>query len=337
MGGVGRRRFLAGAGALLASARVRAQTATRLPSLGLLSPHNRPTPTEMDASPLIVRLRQLGWVEGKTYHYVSGHGWGREDRLGELAADLVRKGVDVIYANGPEAAVAAARATKTIPIVFWGVAAPVQQELVQSLARPGGNVTGVAWHSGPEVDQKRVGLLREIAPGVRRLAHFTVPTAATTVSGKPFQSAMPATRATAESLGFSAFRAFPVAAPADLEPAFREIREWGADSLVVSGTTLTVREQARFIGFANGNRLPAIYTLSLFAAAGGLVAYAIDFPASAFRAAEYVDRIFRGAKPAEMPVEIPTKYELAVNLKTATALGLAVPPSLLLRADIVHE
>lgn len=321
--------------ALLASRPVAAQSPPRLPALGLLSPHPRLSEEEKLQSPLLIRLRELGWIDGKTYHYVSGHAGGREAKLDELAIQLVRQGVDLIYANGPEAAIAAARATSTIPVVFWGVADPVGQGLVESLARPGRNITGVAWYAGRGVDAKRLELIREIAPAAKRLASMTVPSAGATVGGQQ-RAGRPVFAEAARALGFET-RDFPVATPADLDPAFEAMLAWRAQAFTAAGTTLTYRERHRIVEFANRHRLPSCFTLRDFAEAGGLVAYAIALAPSAVSAAEQVDRILRGAKPADLPVIVPSRYELTVNLRTARALGFAMPQSLLLRADRVIE
>jgi ABC-type uncharacterized transport system substrate-binding protein len=327
---IGRRQFLVAAGTLAAAPLAHGQQRAKRPVLGVLSPHRRPSPKFIADNPFSNRLRALGWIEGRTLDIERTYGEGREDLLPALAATLVRRRVDVIWANGPEAAVAATRATQSIPIVFWGVALPVEQGLVQSLARPGGNVTGVAWYAGPGVDDKRLEALRDVAPTVRRLARITVPSALATVSGDEIK-VPPYGSLAAAALGFEE-RRFPVLTPADFEPAFGEIVKWGAEALDAWGTTLTVRESPRIVGFANRQRLPSSYTLRLFAEAGGLIAYAIEFAPTLVRSAEVLDRILRGANPAEIPVDVPRDYELTINLKTARALGLVIPQDVLLRA-----
>lgn len=337
MGLVRRRHFLIAACAALAAPQIaRPQVPIKLPVVGFLSPHPKPSPEALaQPNPLRTRLNELGWLDGKTALFERAFGEGREDRLPELAAALVAKKVDVIWALGPEAAVAAARATTTIPIVFWGVGFPIEQGLIDSYARPGRNVTGVAWFASPEVDGKRVELLREIAPAATRLASIFVPTAVSTVDGRTTKNQPFAARA-AQQLGFD-FRVFPVEKPADFEPAFAAILAWGAQALIVSGTTLTVRTRDRLTEFALRNRLPSVFTLREFVEAGGLVSYAIDAGPTMAQTANYIDRILRGAKPGELPVELPSRYETAVNLKTARALGLTIPQSVLLRADRVFE
>ncbi len=332
-----RRGFLLGASAILAVPSVSlAQAPKRLPVIGFLSPHSRPSPEAIAKSPFAARLRELGWREGETFLAERAFGEGSEERLPELAAMLVAKGVDLIWALGPEAAVAAARATVAIPIVFWGVAWPIEQGLIHSYSKPGRNVTGVAWQAGPEVNSKRMQFLIEIAPDVRRLAQLNVPSAQRTVAGERLTAYEDGMNAAARNRGLE-LRSFPVLKPDDFEPAFAAIAQWGAQALIVSGTTLTVREMKRIIEFARRQRLPAVYTLRDFVEAGGLVSYAVDWRPTMVRSMDYVDRVLRGAKPAELPVELPTQYELAVNLGTARALGLTVPQSILLSADRVIE
>ena len=330
---VTRRRFLSAAGLALAPLAARAQKTSGLPMIGILNPHPMPPPDQLAKSPLRVRLRELGWINGENVKLVPAFGGGSEQRMPELAAELVRRRVDIIWAMGPEAAIAAARATSTIPIVFWGVAYPVEQELIDSFARPGRNATGVAWYSDPEVDGKRLELLQEIAPAAMRLAFISVPTAVQKVSGGT-ATFPPATPTAARRLGYS-LESFPVSKADDFPGAFRGILDWGAQALSVSGTALTVRERERIVGFANMHRLPSTYTLRGFVEAGGLVSYAIDWRPTFAQTADYIDRILRGANPGNLPITLPTGYEIAVNLKTAALLGLKIPDSILLRADWV--
>ena len=332
---VQRRQFLVTAAALLGAPLAGAQAQKRLPVLGILSPFHKPPPEELQRSPLIVRLRELGWVEGETLLFERTYGEGSEARLSELAAKLVAKKVDVIWAPGPQAAVAAARATRTIPIVFWGVGLPVEQGLIESFARPGRNVTGVAFFASPEVEGKRLEFLREIAPAAKRLAAISVPTGIHTVAGGPAIVLLPSATA-AEQLGFEN-RAFPIEKQEDFEPAFAAILAWGAQALSVAGSTLFARNRQRIAEFAYRNRLPSAFTLPDYVEVGGLVSYGIDWRPTFAQTADYIDRVLRGAKPGELPVELPSRYVTAINLKTAKALGLNVPPSILLRADRVIE
>lgn len=331
-----RRHFLIAVSAVLAAQQIaRAQPSIKLPVLGILTPHGMPPPEALAKGPLRVRLRELGWIEGKTLSFENAFGEGREDRLPELAAMLVAKKVDVIWTNGSEAAVAAARATTTIPIVFWGVGYPIEQGLIDSYARPGRNSTGVAFFSSPEVSSKRLEFLRKIAPAAKRLASISVPSLYSAVGGGQAKVQTVLALA-AQKLGY-VLREFPVDKPDDFEPAFVAIRAWGAQALTAAGSTLTVRERQRIAEFAIRNRLPSAFSLSDFVEAGGLVSYALDWRPTVAQTADYIDRILRGAKPAELPVDLPSKYVTAINLKTAKALGLIVPQSILLRADRVIE
>lgn len=335
---VRRRQFLIASGALLATPLLaRAQTQKRLPVLGILSPTPKPPPEERQRNPFNVRLRELGWVEGETLLFERAYGEGSEERLPELAAMLVAKRVDVICALGAQAAVVAARATRTTPIVFWGVPFPVEQGLIESFARPGRNATGVAWSASPGVEDKRLEFLREVAPAAKRLAAIVVPTELRTVAGGPAKIPSTAIIPTARKFGYEEYRAFPVAKQDDFEPAFAAILAWGAQALSVGASTLTSRNQQRIVEFANRNRLPSAFTTPDYVEAGGLVSYAIDWRPAFARTADYIDRILRGAKPSELPVDLPSRYVTAVNLKTAKALGLKIPQSILLRADTVIE
>lgn len=329
-----RRRFLVTVGALAAAPLARGQKPGRRGVLGVLNPNPKPSRQFIANNPFSNRLRELGWVEGETLAIERAYGEGHEDRLPSLAEGLARRSVDVIWAVGPEAAVAAARATKLIPIVFWGVPRPEAYELVDSMSRPGRNATGIAWFDGPGVDTKRVEILRDFAPRAKRLAHLSVRTAGYTVSGRLLeQQFLPPA---AETHGFE-LRQFSVGAAADLETAFGAMLEWKPDAMMSAATTITFRERRRIVGFAGQNRLPAAYANRAFVDVGGLVSYgAVDGP-PLVRCAEYVDRILRGERPADLPVDTPRDVELVINLKTARALGVEVPQPLLLRADKVVQ
>ena len=333
-----RRDLLIATGALLSAPLIlRAQAQKRLPVLGLLLPGSTPSTTFM--SPFEKRLNELGWIEGKTLLVERVSAEGKFDRLPELAATLVAKKVDVIWTSSPFGAIAAARATTTIPIVFWRVSPPVEYGLVDSLARPGRNVTGSAWFADVSTFAKRIQLLRELAPKARRLAFLGVmPGTFRTVSGEiaDFQPFRDKTDAAARDLGFE-FRRFEMAKPADFEPLLDAIAQWGADSLFVLDVPQTIAERKRIIDFARRRRLFDIYETLEWTQAGGLISYGAVLEPTLVRTAELVDRILRGAKPADLPVELPSHYELVVNLGTARALGHKVPQSILLRADRVIE
>jgi putative ABC transport system substrate-binding protein len=332
-----RRRVLLAAVALATGpVGVRGQSPARLPVLGILSWQMRPPPQFIADNPFSNRMRALGWVEGQTLVIERAYAQGREERLPDLAAGLVAKRVDVIWASGPQAALAALHATKTIPIVFWGVPYPVEQGLVTSLARPGGNVTGIAWTGGPELHAKRLQLLREIAPSIQRLAFLADLGSTRTSTGGQANLTVHASEAAARRLGVE-MRSFAFESAEDVAQAFTAIRGWGADSLMVGGSSVAIRERHRIAAFANRYRMPSAYSEVEFAQAGGLVSFAIRVAPVLERSAHYVDRILRAARVAELPVELPTVYELAVNLRSAKALGLTIPQALLLRADKVFD
>lgn len=317
-----------------------AQAQKRPPVLGTLGPFLKPTPEAIARSPFRGRLRELGWIDGETLHFEPAFAANDFDRLPQLAATLVEKKVDVIWAWGPAAAVAAARATKTIPIVFWYAPFPIELGLIESYARPGGNVTGTAWSaSGVVAEQLKMGqLLREIAPDSRRLARLISPGWLRTVKGEIFDNS--ANLANIDSglkgLGFD-FRRFEVHKDGDFESAFDAITQWRANSLLVPAGDLMARAGKQIVDFARRQRLADAYSFHSLVERGGLISYGFNALPSLLRTAEYVDRIFRGAKPGDLPVELPQHYEIVVNVKTANTLGLKVPQSILVRADRVIE
>jgi putative ABC transport system substrate-binding protein len=274
-------------------------------------------------------LRELGWVEGENVVYERRFAENRVERLPELAADLVRLKVDVIVAGGTLAPLAAKRATSTIPIVMNSCGDPLGTGLVASLARPGGNVTGMSLMV-PDLAGKRLELLREVLPGLARVAVlWDSANPYTTIGFKETQSA-------ARTLGLEV-QSLEVRSPDDFDRAFEAARQQHPDALVTVDDPLTITYLKLIIDFAAGQRLPSVHELKEFAAAGGLVSYGTNLAAVIRRAAGYVDKILRGAKPADLPVQQPTKFELVINLKTAKALGITIPPSLLVRADEVIE
>jgi putative ABC transport system substrate-binding protein len=311
-----------------------AQPAGKVYTLGILSPHPAPTPEEIGRGPLLVKLSELGWVEGQNLKFDRAYGEGREDRLPTLAEDLVRRRVDVIWALGPPSAVAAARATKTIPVVFWGVAYPVELGLVRGLARPGGNVTGMAHSTGLELVGKQLEFLRQVAPAATRVAMIANPDSMRTVSGGEYTPSVQLS--SARALGLEP-RRYDVHRREDFDAVFAAVIAWRAQAVGLTGTPLTWRERKRIVEFANRNRLVSTFGMKDFVEVGGLMSYGPDTLETIRQSAVYVDKILRGAKPADLPVEQPTKFELVINLKTAKALGLTIPPSVLLRADQVIE
>jgi len=275
-------------------------------------------------------LRELGYVEGQHLIMVRRDAEGQLDRLPALAAELVRLPVDVIVTiGGVPATRAAMQATTTIPIVMAGAGDPVGTGLVASLARPGGNVTGPSLIS-PDLVGKRLQFLKEAAPKVVRVAVLYHPPFAATVMGlREAQAAAPA-------LGLTVLP-MEVRAPDEFDDQFATIIRLGADALLTAGDPFTSAHQRRILDFAATHRLPTVCGAVQFAKAGCLISYSPSHAAVYRRAAYYVDRILKGTKPADLPVERPTKFELVINLKTAQVLGLTIPSVLLFQADEVIQ
>jgi putative ABC transport system substrate-binding protein len=273
-------------------------------------------------------LRELGYVEGQNISIEYRWAEGRVERLPGLAADLVRLQVDVIVASS-QAALAAKQATTAIPIVMPIITDPVRLGLVASLARPGGNATGFATQND-ELPGKWMELVKETVPKVSRVAVLFQPTYDGRVQLK-------ASEAAARSLGVR-LQALKVERPDDFVTAFAEVQKNRAEALIVSSSGLFYLHRTRLVEFAAKHRLPTIYHQSGFVVgAGGLMSYGPDFHDLFRRSATYVDKILKGAKPGDLPVQQPTKFELVINLKTAKALGLTIPPSVLGRADEVIQ
>jgi putative ABC transport system substrate-binding protein len=278
-------------------------------------------------------LRELGYVEGKNIVIEYRAAEGMPDRLPVVAAELVRLKVDVIVTGGgTPPALAAKQATRTIPIVAIAVGDPVTSGLVSSLGRPGGNVTGLALLF-PELIGKGVEQLKLAVPKANRVALLWQPGA---VPERTEKDVLKEAELAAQALGVQ-LQPVPAQSPGDIDGAFAEITRGRAAALVVASTPMFARERHRIIGLAAKNRLAAVYSFKPYVEDGGFMSYGPDLTEISRRAATYVDKILRGAKPAELPVEQPTKFELAINLKTAKALGLTLPPSLLGRADLVVE
>ncbi len=272
-------------------------------------------------------LRELGYVERKNLVIEYRSADGRDERFAALATELVRLNVDLILTRGTPAALAAKNATGTIPVVITGLADPVGQGIVASLARPGGNITGVS-AIVTELYAKRVELLRELLPRASRIA------ALLNMSSPALPPAWKEIETAARSLGIQP-QLLDVRKPEDLGPAFDGAVRQRTDVLVVGLDTLTQASQRLIVDLAAKHRLPAVYASMEFA--GGLLVYGVNYPDHYRRAATFADRIFKGTQPGDLPVERPTKFELVINLKTAKALGLTIPPSLLQRADQVIE
>jgi putative tryptophan/tyrosine transport system substrate-binding protein len=303
-----------------------AQQTGRVPRIGWLAAG--PTPALDEA--FRQSLRELGYVEGKNIvvEYRSAETF---DRLPSLAAELVRLRVDVIFAAaGAQSAFAAKKATTTIPIVMGPVADPVGFGLVDTLARPGGNITGPSAGSGPELQGKRLELLKETLPHVSRVAVLWTPDNPGSVVNKR------AAEAPARSLSIK-LQSVEVRTSGDLERAFSAMRRERAEALVTINSPLLLSHLKRIIDLAAKSRLPAVHMERRWVEGGGLMSYGPSYPDLYRRAAIYVDKILKGANPSQLPIEQPTKLELAVNLRTAKALGLTIPPSLLLRADQIIE
>jgi putative ABC transport system substrate-binding protein len=272
-------------------------------------------------------LRELGYVEGKTITLEFRFAPGQAERLPALAAELVQLPVDVILTDTGVAAQAAKNATAAIPIVMGTSGDPVRDGLVTSLARPGGNVTGLTLHD-PELSGKRLELLREAMPGVTQMAVFWNP------STPGHHHALRVSEAAAQVLHLH-LQPVGVSSPDEIEAAFATVTSAGADVLVTLADAMLWNQRRRIAGLAGTDRLPTFFPEREFVEAGGLMAYGSNVPANFHRAAAYVDKILKGTKPADLPVEQPAKLELVINLKTAKALGLTLPPSFLFRADEV--
>jgi ABC-type uncharacterized transport system substrate-binding protein len=277
-------------------------------------------------------LRDLGYVEGRNVVIEYRFDEGKLERLPALAAELVALEVDVILAVNTAAAVAAKQATRTLPIVFAATRDAVGSGLVTNLARPGGNVTGLALLA-PELVGKRLEQLKQAVPGLTRVAALWQP--GSQVEGTD-RDMLKGAEAAARALGVR-LQIVEARGPADLNRAFSDITRARAGALIVLGGSMFSNERSRLVGLAATNRLPAVYPLTEYVDAGGLMSYGPNLADLYRRAATYVDKILKGAKPGELPIEQPTKFQLVINLKTAKALGLTIPQSVLLRADQVIE
>jgi putative ABC transport system substrate-binding protein len=278
---------------------------------------------------ILDRLRELGYIEGKTIQIHVRYAGGVLDRLPGLARELVALKVDVIVAVAVVASLAAREATARIPIVMVYAGNPIGAGLIKSLYQPGGNVTGLT-SMLPDLGSKQIGLLHQVVPSARRVALLANPNNAGTAPW--LQSAADA----AQRLGLELI-VVDVVARQDFEPAFARIEQSQAEALLVGGDPMFLSNREAVIAFAARRRLPALYGLGDFVRDGGLMSYSTSFNEQFRRAADYVDKILKGASPAELPVEQPVGFEMLVNLKTARALNLELPPSLLAVADEVIE
>jgi putative ABC transport system substrate-binding protein len=271
------------------------------------------------------RMHDLGYVEGRNLAFESRYAKGEVDRLPALAAELVQLRVDVIFTVGTDVAALARRATATVPIVMVASGDPVRAGLAASLARPGGNVTGMTLLAS-ELAGKRLELLKEAVPRASRVAVLWNP-------DHPDQE-FNEMRATAQALGIQ-LQSLEVRGSEDFDRAFRVVARGRTDAIVAVSSRQTFLHRQQIASFALKNRLPSISGWAVFSEAGGLLTYGPNLTDALDRATAYVDRVLKGAKPGELPIEQPTKFELVINLKTAKALGLTIPQSLLLRADEV--
>jgi ABC-type uncharacterized transport system substrate-binding protein len=316
-------------GLLTAPTTVHAQPAEKVYRIGYLSAGSG-TLSSPYTTAFRQGLRELGWIEGQNIVIEFRSAEAQLDRLPTLAAELVRLKLDVIVATPTPAALAAKSATGTIPIVGVSLADPVGLGLIPSLARPTGNVTGVSYSVGADIFGKDLELLKEVAPKVRRVA----------VLSNPDSPAQPLIinniKGAARSLGLQ-LQLVEARGPGDFDRAFAAMARERAGALFVVTDPVFIPHRARLTSLAAQNRLPSIFTQRADVEAGGLISYGPSFADMYRRAATYVDKILKGARPANLPVEQPTKFELVVNLKTAKALGLHIPPSLLQRADEVIQ
>ena len=329
---IDRRTFLAGTGVALLAApfAAEAQQAAKIARIGYLSHNRAANPHTHEA--FRQGLRDLGYVEGRNVVIEYRDAEGKFERLPALAAELVALKVDVIVAPATAGALAAKHATRTLPIVFAVAADPVTSGLVTSLARPGGNVTGLSILA-PELVGKNLELLTQGVPGVSRVAVLRQPGV---LGERTEKDMLKEAEVAARALGVRP-QFVEARGPDDFDRAFSEMIRAHAGALTVLPSTMFGSERRRLVDLAAKNRLPAMYSWREFVDAGGLMSYGPNVADNYRRAAAYVDKILKGAKPADLPVEQPTKFELVINRKTAKTLGLTIPPSLLQRADEIAQ
>jgi len=314
--------------------RAHAQQATKVVRIGVLAP-SRPDnsdPSYRALNAFVPALEELGYTDGKNIAFERKFADGDVSRLRVLANELVEQRVDIIVALSTPAARAAKQATTTIPIVAINMADPVGDELVASLARPGGNVTGTAF-LGPELVSRRLQLLKELVPGLSRVAVLWHPLA---YSERTMTGMLKEIEGAANTLG-TKLQFVPAAGGGDLEPAFAAMIKERAQAIMIFPSPMLYGQYGRIVDLAASNRLPAIYAAREGADLGGLVSYGVNQSDLSRSTAVYLEKILKGAKPAELPVQQPTKFELVINLKTAKTLGLVVTREFLLVADEVIE
>jgi putative tryptophan/tyrosine transport system substrate-binding protein len=305
----------------------RAQQPAKLPTIGFLGANSAWQQSQWTAA-FLQRLRELLWIEGRTVAIEVRWAEGSNERAAEIASELVRLKVDVIVTSGTPIVLAAKQATAIVPIVFATAADPVGTGLVASLSRPGGNVTGLSLQSTDLVG-KRLELLREVVPGIHRLAVMA------SVGSPAAVLEMGEVQTAAQTLGLD-IATFEIRRTEDFAPAFDALKS-RAQALYLVTDPLTATNRIRINTLALSARLPTMHGFREYVEVGGLMSYGANFPDLWRRAGDYVDKILRGAKPVDLPVEQPTKFDLIINLITAKALGLEIPPTLLARADEVIE
>jgi putative ABC transport system substrate-binding protein len=306
----------------------RGQTSAQVRRVGLLFLPSEEVTTHVRAA-FLQGMHDLGWIEGKNVKYQFVYADGAVDRLDTLTSELIERNVEVIVAPSPAATRAAQRATRTIPIVMASVSDPVGGGFVASLARPGGNITGIA-NEQEELLGKVIEILHVITLSVRRVAILLN-------EGAPSHASFwNAAQSACNALDLVALR-IAISKPAQIEAAVGQIGSRGSQAVVVVRDGLFLNERAKLQTLMQATKLPVAYGFREHVVAGGLLSYGADLSANARYAAKYVDKILRGGKPADLPVEQPTKFELVINLRTARTLGLTVPQSLLLRADEVIQ
>jgi putative ABC transport system substrate-binding protein len=317
-----------GIGLLIAHRLSRGQPAATIRRVGILAFSSEAAGAHLYAA-LKQGMRELGWLEGKNVEYRFLYADGDVDRLDALASELIGQKVEVIVAGSSSVTRAAQRATKTIPIVMVGVSNAVGSGYVASLAKPGGNITGIS-NQREEVLGKLIEILHVVTPNARRIAILL------NESNSSYGWNWAAAQSACAALDLVALRVV-ASTPAQLGAAVEQIIRQQSQAVVVVADPVYLNDRAKLQELMQATRLPAAYGLREHVVAGGLLSYAADLAASFRYAAKYVDKILKGAKPADLPVEQPTKYELVINLKTAKALGLTIPQSLLLRADEVIQ
>jgi ABC-type uncharacterized transport system substrate-binding protein len=327
----GRRQFLVASGALLVSHLTHGQSELHLRQIGFLQDTK---PSKKGRGPrewMRKGLQERGWVEGRNFVYEFRFAEGTAKRYPGFAEELVRLPVDVIIAPSEDAALAARAATRTIPIVMIYPLDPVRLGLIDSYAHPGGNVTGLCYEAAwGRWFEKQLDLIRQTVPGLARIAVL-------------FNSSSPQSERWLEEMRDAArtlhLYLLPVAAqsPEEFGPAFVRISEQHAEALLIFADPMFYLHRAQLAEMALRHRLPTSSVLYKFPQAGGLMSYEVDIPNLYARATDYIDKIFRGANPAELPVEQPTKFRLTLNLRTAKAIGISIPPAIMLRADQVIE